>query len=249
MYEIIKTVERIKYMLKVNNTTSKELLENCGLNKNTLSSMQSRGSWPQANNLAKIADYLGCSIDYLVGRTNNPEINKNIIEAIPMRTINLYDMPASAGTGTYLHSDSASDFLIPDIPENKIIDCAIRVSGNSMVPLYNDGDIVLVSQRMDIRDGDVGIFIADGEGYIKKYRLDRLESVNPDYDDIYPKGKTILLFGKVIRKFDTVPQEEPKTVKIQFAARGGGVFEREYSKEKADRIDKMISEATSDCDL
>lgn len=32
---------------------------------------------PSIENLIKIADYLDVSIDYLVGRTDNPEINKN----------------------------------------------------------------------------------------------------------------------------------------------------------------------------
>lgn len=30
----------------------------------------------QANNLAKIADYLDCSVDYLLGRTDSPELIK-----------------------------------------------------------------------------------------------------------------------------------------------------------------------------
>ena len=29
-----------------------------------------------AINLARIADYLDCSVDYLLGRTDNPEINR-----------------------------------------------------------------------------------------------------------------------------------------------------------------------------
>lgn len=29
-----------------------------------------------SSNLSRIADYLGCSVDYLLGRTDNPEINK-----------------------------------------------------------------------------------------------------------------------------------------------------------------------------
>lgn len=48
------------------------MLEDCELSKNTLSSMQSRGSWLQANSLAKIADYLDCSVDYLLGRADTP---------------------------------------------------------------------------------------------------------------------------------------------------------------------------------
>lgn len=71
MYETSKTVEKIKMIAKSKGISVKDLLESCELNKNTLSSMTSRGSWLQANSLAKIADYLDCSVDYLLGRTDN----------------------------------------------------------------------------------------------------------------------------------------------------------------------------------
>lgn len=76
MYETSKTVERIKLVAKQKGITIKNMLEDCALSKNALSSMLSRGSWLQSNNLARIADYLDCSVDYLLGRTDNPEINK-----------------------------------------------------------------------------------------------------------------------------------------------------------------------------
>lgn len=72
MYETSITVERIKLMAKQNGIVVKTMLEDCGLNKNVLSSMQSRGSWLQSNSLAKITDYLNCSVDYLLGRTDTP---------------------------------------------------------------------------------------------------------------------------------------------------------------------------------
>lgn len=76
MYNAQKTAEKIKHQAKSENILVKDMLDECMLNKNTLSSMLSRGSWLQANSLAKIADYLDCSMDYLMGRTDNPEINK-----------------------------------------------------------------------------------------------------------------------------------------------------------------------------
>lgn len=76
MYDAQETVKKIKKISKEKNILIKNMLEDCGLSKNALSSMNSRGSWLQANNLALIADYLSCSIDYLMGRTDNPEINK-----------------------------------------------------------------------------------------------------------------------------------------------------------------------------
>lgn len=77
MYNSLVVANRIKSLSKVKRIIIKDMLFECGLSKNTLSSMLSGGSMPKSENLAKIADYLNCSVDYLLGRTNNPEINKN----------------------------------------------------------------------------------------------------------------------------------------------------------------------------
>ena len=46
------------------------MLSECDLNINLLSTMQSSGFFPRLEAIAKIADYLDCSVDYLLGRTN-----------------------------------------------------------------------------------------------------------------------------------------------------------------------------------
>ena len=76
MYNSNDTADKINCILKVQNKSQKIMLEDCGLNKNAISTMLSRNSMPKADNLAKIADYLNVSVDYLLGRTNNPDINK-----------------------------------------------------------------------------------------------------------------------------------------------------------------------------
>lgn len=76
MYIAQNTANLIKEVAKSKNIAVGKMLTDCEMNKNALSTMQSRGSWLQANNLAKIADYLDCSVDYLLGRTTNPEINR-----------------------------------------------------------------------------------------------------------------------------------------------------------------------------
>ena len=82
MYDSIFIAERIKNMSKLKNILIKNMLEDCGLSKNTLSSMLSGGSTPKSENLAKIADYLDCSVDYLLGRTDFPEVNRGTVEII-----------------------------------------------------------------------------------------------------------------------------------------------------------------------
>lgn len=66
--------EKIKLSAKSKGVSVKKLLEDVGLGFNTMSNMKT--SMPKADNLAKIADYLDCSVDYLLGRTDNPNINK-----------------------------------------------------------------------------------------------------------------------------------------------------------------------------
>lgn len=82
MYDVNKTVLNIKKAAKEKNISTTVMLENLGLNKNTLSSMSGRGSWVKSDTLAKIADYLDVSVDYLLGRDvpydNRPEFSTKI---------------------------------------------------------------------------------------------------------------------------------------------------------------------------
>lgn len=75
MYNSQEIAKRIKLKAKINGTNLKTMLTDCDLGINTISQM-SKGNDMLSKNLAKIADYLGCSVDYLLGRTDNPEINR-----------------------------------------------------------------------------------------------------------------------------------------------------------------------------
>lgn len=75
MYNSNNIAERIRTQAKLIDVTVKKMLEDIGLGFNTMSNMKT--SMPKADNLAKIADYLGCSVDYLLGRTDNPAIKTN----------------------------------------------------------------------------------------------------------------------------------------------------------------------------
>lgn len=71
MYDATEIATKINHILKEKQLSQKDMLESCNLSKNAISSMLSRGSMLRADNLARIADYLDCSIDYLMGRTSS----------------------------------------------------------------------------------------------------------------------------------------------------------------------------------
>lgn len=79
MYNSQEIAKRIKLMAKSKKISLKNMLSDCELGINSISQM-SKGNDMLSKNLAKIADYLDCSVDYLLGRTDNPEINKKPVK-------------------------------------------------------------------------------------------------------------------------------------------------------------------------
>lgn len=94
MYDINKTVSTIKATAKEQNVSITTMLEEIGINKNTLSSMKSRGSWVSSDTLAKIADYLGVSVDYLLGRQIKNSTPDDIRSAIISKVYAMSDEQA-----------------------------------------------------------------------------------------------------------------------------------------------------------
>lgn len=75
MYNNQVMAERVKEQAKNRKIPLKTMLTDLELGINLISHL-AKGQNITAANLAKIADYLDCSVDYLLGRTDNPEVNK-----------------------------------------------------------------------------------------------------------------------------------------------------------------------------
>ena len=78
-------------------------------------------------------------------------------------------LPVSAGPGAFLDENN---FELRRFPADEIPDgaeFAIRISGDSMEPVYSSGQIIWVQLCKQLRPGDVGIFEYDGNGYVKMY--------------------------------------------------------------------------------
>ena len=75
LYNSLNIAEMIKMRAKAQNVIIKDMLISLELGSNTISNMR-HGRAIASDSLARIADYLDCSVDYLLGRTDNPEVNK-----------------------------------------------------------------------------------------------------------------------------------------------------------------------------
>ena len=121
------------------------------------------------------------------------------LENPQVRRIKLFNTAASAGTGTYLSDSDSSEISVYSNPITDAADFAVRVSGDSMMAKYHDGDILLAEQTTRVDEGEFGIFSLNGEAFFKKFGGDRLISLNPEYADIPIRAyDDIRCFGKVI---------------------------------------------------
>ena len=75
MYNPQITVDRIKQMLEIKGITLAELNEACGLNRNTITVSANSKTGLSAKILSNISEILGCSVDYLLGATDEPHSN------------------------------------------------------------------------------------------------------------------------------------------------------------------------------
>ncbi len=131
-----------------------------------------------------------------------PSLNRYAGEPVPRtgkRQITLYELPVSAGVGTYLDEMQTETIQIPDSEKTAEADYALRISGNSMEPKYHSGDILLIQTAEAIENGEMGIFLLDGSGFFKIYAGDRLLSLNPDYGPILLKDfSNVQCKGRVV---------------------------------------------------
>ncbi len=114
------------------------------------------------------------------------------------RMINFYYRLASAGTGQIVFDMPPTKRIeIPATSEYRKADYAIDVNGNSMEPIYHDGDTLLVEMTDRVEVGEIGIFLVNGESFVKKLGERELCSLNPKSKNI-PLNESARCLGRVI---------------------------------------------------
>ena len=75
LYDSIALAENIKIQAKARKVQLKDMFDELELGRNTLSNLR-LGKKISADSLARIADYLDCSMDFLMGRTVDPAVKR-----------------------------------------------------------------------------------------------------------------------------------------------------------------------------
>ncbi|MYZ49617.1 helix-turn-helix transcriptional regulator [Rhizobiales bacterium L72] len=158
-----------------------------------------RPRWPSTESIAKILEATGASLDDLMrlvagrfaaqGATKGAafEPRRPPPEARPLPLLGF--ARAGAGgffdDGGYPAGQGWDEVPFPAVRDESAY--ALSVTGDSMLPVYRDGDTIIVSPTAEIRSGDrVVVRTAEGEVMAKVLkrkttRVIELESLNPEH--------------------------------------------------------------------
>ncbi len=166
-----EVLQRIIYELKIQNKKQYELTEFLGLNEKNFGNWKSGLSQSYMKYLHAIANFLGVSVEYLKGETDDKRPYDNRIPA-PNITADYTTFPVlgsiAAGYDHVALEDWDGDTV--DIPNSylkgreKTEFFVLEVSGKSMMPDFYDGDKVLVLRQTSLdHSGQIGVIIYDGD--------------------------------------------------------------------------------------
>lgn len=85
---------KIKQLCKDKKIPIKSVLEECSLNRNFIYDLENRGSVPSIEAFYNLSNYLNCSVDYLLGRTDI--MNDDDLKAVRQFTADTYKKMLSA---------------------------------------------------------------------------------------------------------------------------------------------------------
>lgn len=178
--------------LSVSGLARRAGLDPTTFNKSKRNAGDGRPRWPSTESLSKVIQSTGASLEEFTAlvRGSGDELSATRGTAsVPLLGF------AQAGTGGYFDDagfpvgQGWDEISLPTTGDEAVY--ALEVSGHSMMPLYRDGDVVIVSPSSSVRRGDrVVVRTRDGEVMAKilQRRTSRsieLGSVNPDYPDLH----------------------------------------------------------------
>ena len=170
-------------------------------NKSKRVTPDGRARWPSTESVAKALEAASASFDDFVALVDGARAGGRR-RALPLLGF------AQAGDGGFFDDGGFpvgagwDEVSFPDVADEKSY--ALEISGDSMVPVYRDGDIVIVSPAAPLRRGDrVVVRTLEGEVLAKELkrrtpRTVELKSLNNAHPDRTFKAEEIAWIARII---------------------------------------------------
>lgn len=172
-------MNRIKQLRNEKNINQDVLAKLLGLEIAGISKLETGRVPLKDEYIVKLAEYFGVSTDYILGKSNNRN-NDIAVSKIPiLGTVKAgYDWLAEENIVDYITLKEN----IPNVGEYY----ALRITGDSMLPLLAEGDLVIVHDQDDVESGQTAVILINGEEatvkkVVKTNEGIELHAMNPYY--------------------------------------------------------------------
>lgn len=151
-----------------------------------------RARWPSTESVSKVLNATGATLEEFTALVSGARALSSAANARPARRIPLIGLAQAGGEGYfddggYPVGGGWDEVSLPEIADPNAY--ALEISGDSMEPVYRDGDMVIVSPSAPIRRGD-RVIVRTTHGEVMAKQLARrsarrveLKSLNPAHPD------------------------------------------------------------------
>jgi phage repressor protein C with HTH and peptisase S24 domain len=175
-----------RYGFSASGLAKKSGLDPTSFNPSKRHGPDGRPRWPTTESIARVLNASGASVeeftDLLTGRRGQPPRRKQI----PLLGL------AQAGKGGFFDDSGFpvgsgwEEIDVPGVTDSNAY--ALEITGDSMLPVYREGDVIIVSPSATIRKGDrVAVKTVDGQVMAKTMQRQtaktvELVSINPEHE-------------------------------------------------------------------
>lgn len=141
-------------------------------------------------------------VDALICQLADQE-QEELVQSCQRRFIRCVRNQQSAAAGVSVPLDEAhvDQVYVRKTALSQEADEIVPINGDSMEPVYHSGDVVYIQHTASLSHGEIGLFIVNGEGFIKQWLGSCLHSLNPAREDIHLlDSDDVRLVGRVLGK-------------------------------------------------
>jgi repressor LexA len=172
-------MNRIKKLREEFGYTQQDLANKLNGSKSVIGLYENEMRKPSLEILVKLSEIFDCSIDYILCKTDIKNAVINVARIPILGTVKAgYDWLAEENVVDYITLKEN----IPNIKEYY----ALKITGDSMLPLLSEGDLVIVHDQDDVESGQTAVVLINGEEatvkkVVKTNEGIELHSMNPYY--------------------------------------------------------------------
>ncbi len=176
-----------RYAMTASGLAKKAGLDATTFNKSKRSTPEGRLRWPSTESISKVLEATGATLDEFINLVSVKAKEERANPRVPLIGL------AQAGSGGFFDDGgfpiggSWDEIVYPNFQDEHAY--ALEISGDSLMPLYRDGDVIVVSPQAATRRGDrVVVKTKSGEVLAKELKRRsaksiELKSLNPDHPD------------------------------------------------------------------